>query len=74
MKNAVEIIEVLRYKLRVFGFPINGSTNIFCGNGAVCVNKTWPELTLSKKHHIIAYHHSQEAVASGTSRVSKEHI
>ncbi len=73
MKNAVEMIEAMRYKLRMFGVPIDGPTNIFCDNGAVCVNTTRPESTLSKKHHSIAYHRCREAVAAGTVRVSKEH-
>ena len=29
MKNAVELIEALRYKLRMFGVPIDGPTNVF---------------------------------------------
>jgi hypothetical protein len=73
MKNAVEMIEAMRYKLRMFGVPIDGPTNIFCDNGAVCANTTKPESTLTKKHHSIAYHRSREAVAAGTVRVSKEH-
>ena len=73
MNNAVEIIEALRYKLRMFGFLINVSTNIFCDNGVVCVNMTRPESTMSKKHHSIDYHCAQEAVAKGTVIVSKEH-
>ncbi len=73
MKNAIEMIEALRYKLRMFGVPIEGPTNIFCDNGAVCVNTTRPESTLTKKHHSIAYHRSREAVAAETVRVSKEH-
>jgi hypothetical protein len=39
---------------------------------AVCKNTTHPESTLTKKHHIIAYHRSREAIAAGTVRVSKE--
>ena len=35
MKNAIEFIEALRYKLRMFGVPINGTTIIFCDNKAV---------------------------------------
>ena len=73
MKNAVEMIEAMRYKLRMFGIPIEGPTNIFCDNGAVCVNTTKPESTLSKKHHSISYHRCREAVAALTVRVSKEH-
>jgi hypothetical protein len=72
MKNAVEMIEALRYKLRMFGVPIEGPTNVFCDNEAVCKNTTRPESTLTKKHHSIAYHRSREAVAAGTVRVSKE--
>jgi hypothetical protein len=74
MKNAVKVIEALRYKLRMFGVPIEGPTNIFCDNGAVCANTTMrPESTLTKKHHSIIYHRSREAIAAGTVRVSKEH-
>ena len=32
MKNAVELIAALRYKIRMFGVPIDGSTDIFCDN------------------------------------------
>jgi hypothetical protein len=73
MKSAVEMIEALRYKLRMFGVPVDGPTNIFCDNGAVVVNTTRPESTLSKRHHSIAYHRVREAVAAETVRVSKEH-
>ena len=73
MKNGVEIIEALRYKLSMFGVTIGGSTNIFCDNGEFCVNTTRPESKLSEKHHSIAYHRAQEAVAAVTVRVSKEH-
>jgi hypothetical protein len=34
MKNAVEMTEAMRHKLRMFGVPIEGPTNIFCDNGA----------------------------------------
>jgi hypothetical protein len=72
MKNAVEMIEALRCKLRMFGVPVDGPTNILCDNGAVVVNATRPESTLSKKHYSIACHRVREAVAAETVRVSKE--
>ena len=72
MKNAIELIESLRYKLRMFGVPIDGPTNIFCDNEAVYKNTTLPDSTLKKKHHSIAYHRCREAVAAGTARVAKE--
>ena len=73
MNNEVEIIDALRYKLHMFGVPIDGSTNIFCDNGAVCVNTMWPKSTLYNKHKSITYHHVQEAVVARTLRVSREH-
>jgi hypothetical protein len=72
MKNAVELAEALRYKLRMFGVPIDGPTNVFCDNEAVYKNTSLPESTLKKKHHAIAYHRCREAVAAGTVRVAKE--
>ena len=72
MKNAVELVESLRYELRMFGIPIDGATNIFCNNEAVYKNTSMPESTLKKKHHAIAYHRCREAVAAGTLRVAKE--
>jgi hypothetical protein len=71
-QNEVEMIEALRYKLQMFGVPIEGATTVFCDNEAVCKNTTRLESTLTKKHHCIAYHRSREAVAAGTVRVSKE--
>jgi hypothetical protein len=72
MKNAIELIEALRYKLRMFGVPIDGVTNIFCDNEAVTKNCSDPTSKLKKKHHSIAYHRNREAVAAGTCRITKE--
>ena len=71
-KNSVELIAVLGYKLRIFGVPIDGSTDIFCDNEAVYKNASTPEYQLRKKHHSISYHMSREAVASGACRMAKE--
>ncbi len=54
---AVELIEGLRYKLRMFGVPIDGPTNMY-------IDK--------KKHNAIAYHRVREAVAAGTIRIAYE--
>ena len=72
MRSAVDLIESLRYKLRMFGIPIEGPTNVFCDNEAVTKNCGTPESTLKKKHHSIAYHRNREAVAAGTIRIAKE--
>jgi hypothetical protein len=72
MKTAVELIEALRYKLRMFGVPIMDAANVYCDNASVVTNTTQPESTLKKKHNAIAYHRVREAVAAGTIRVAKE--
>jgi hypothetical protein len=45
---AVELIESLRYKLRMFGVPIDGPANVYCDNDSVCNNATKPETTLKR--------------------------
>ena len=35
MRIGVQMIKALRYKLRMFGIPINGPANVFCDNEAV---------------------------------------
>ena len=72
MKTAVEMIEGMRYKLRMFGVPIDGPANVYCDNEAVYKNTVIPESTLRKKHHSIAYHRCREAVAAKTIRVAKQ--
>ena len=72
LKNAIELTESLRYKLRMFGIPIDGPSNIFCDNEAVYKNASTPESTLKKKCHSIAYHKCREAVAAGICRLAKE--
>ena len=72
MKNSVELIEALRYKLHMFVIPINGATNIFCDNEAVTKNCLDPTSMIKKKHHSIVYHRNREAVAAGTCRIAKE--
>ena len=72
LRIVVEIIEGLRYKLRMFGVPIDGPANVYCDNEAVYKNTVTPESTLKKKHHSISYHRCREAVAAGTMRVAKQ--
>jgi hypothetical protein len=71
-KIAVEMIEGLRYKLRMFGVPIDGPANVYCDNNSVVTNSARPESTLKKKHNAIAYHKVREAIAQGTIRIAKE--
>jgi hypothetical protein len=68
----VELIESISYKMRMFGIPIQGPTNVYCDNASVVINTLIPASTLRRKHNTIAYHRVQEAAAAGTIRVTKE--
>ena len=65
MKTITEMLEGLKYKLRMFGVPINGPARIFCDNESVVINSSHPESALKKKHCSIAYHKVREAIAAG---------
>jgi hypothetical protein len=71
-KTAVEMIEGLRYKLRMMGIPVAGVTNFFCDNESVVKSSVQPESTLKKKHNAIAYHHVREAQATDIIQVAWE--
>ena len=72
MKQSIDLIEALRYKLRMMGFPMEGPTSLFCDNSAVVINTTTPESTLKRKHTSIAYHRCREAQAAGIVQITKE--
>ncbi len=72
MRQAIELVKSLRYKLRMFGIPIEGATDIFCDNESVFKNVSVPESVLSKKQHSTSYHAAREAVATGIVRIAKE--
>ena len=63
----------LRYKLQMFGVPIDGPANVFCDNNGVAKNTTIPESMLAKKHNAIDDHAIWEAVAARIIRVGKEY-
>jgi hypothetical protein len=72
LRVAKEMIVALRYKLRMFGVPLSGATNVFCDNNGVVKNASIPHSMLQKKHNAINYHAIREAVAAGILRVGKE--
>jgi hypothetical protein len=72
MRQAIELVKALRYKLRMFGIPIEGPADIFCDNESVFKNVSTPESVLSKKQHSISYHSCREAVAASIVRIAKE--
>mmetsp|Transcript_41676 Transcript_41676/g.58648 ORF Transcript_41676/g.58648 Transcript_41676/m.58648 type:complete len:117 (-) Transcript_41676:313-663(-) len=65
MKNGVERLRALRYKLRMMGVPISGPSYVFGDNMSVIHNTQTPESTLKKKSNEICYHFLREASASG---------
>ena len=71
MKVCMEHIVALRYKLRTFGVPLDGPTDVLCDNQAVVNNTSKFESVLNKKHSSIAYHAVRWAVAADTLRVGK---
>ena len=71
MRLAVEMIEGLRYKLRMLGVPIAGPTSVFCDNNSVVTSMT-PDASMKKKHCQVNYHRVREACAAGVICVAKE--
>ena len=69
MKTCVEHIAALRFKLRMFGIPVNDGADILCDNESVVNNSSKIESVLNKKHSSIAYHAVRWAVAAGVVRV-----
>ena len=65
LKNGMEALRGLRYKLRMMGVPISGPTYAFGDNMSVIHNTQRPESTLKKKSNSICYHACREAVAMG---------
>jgi hypothetical protein len=71
LQQAIDLVEGLRYKLRMMGVQIDDATAIYCDNEAVVKSTTAPESTLKKKHNAICYHRSREAQAAGYIRLTK---
>jgi hypothetical protein len=69
LRIAAEMNDALRYKLRMFGIPIDGPSNTFSDNESVVINATRPESVLKKKHN---YQKVRECVASESMRIKHE--
>ena len=65
MKNGMEALRGIRYKLRMMGVPISGPSYIYGDNMSVIHNTQRPESMLKKKSNAICYHAIREAVAMG---------
>ena len=69
LRIATDMIEALRYKLRMFGVPVDGPADVFCDNKSVATNASIPTSVLNKRHNAICYHRIREAHTAGTIRV-----
>ena len=65
MKTCIEHITALRFKLRMFGVPVDESTKVLCDNQSVVKNTSKIDSTLNKKHCSLAFHATRWAVAAG---------
>ncbi|CAJ1955039.1 unnamed protein product [Cylindrotheca closterium] len=71
LKSCIEAITQLRYKLRMFGIPLDEEpTQALVDNEAVVKNLSLVESTLNKKHNSIAYHYARWNVAAWVIAVS----
>ena len=73
LKQCIEDVEHLRFKLRMFGIPIHDDddpTHILYDNNSVVTNTSNVESSLNKKHSSIAYHFSRWNVAEGVCQIA----
>ena len=65
LKNGLETVRGLRYKLRMMGIPIEGPVFEYGDNMSVIHNTQRPESMLKKKSNSVCYHYCRESVAMG---------
>ena len=70
MRVCIEHITALRFKLRMFGVPVESPTSVLCDNLSVVRNSSLLSSTLNKKHSSIAYHSTRWHVAAGVIKVA----
>ena len=69
----MERVVGVRFKLRMFGIPIDGVADVLCDKQSVVNTSSKFESTLDKKHVSIAYHAVRWSAAAGIIRVGKVH-
>ena len=70
MKTAVELIEGLRFKLRMMGILLEEPTRVLADNMSVIHNCSNPASQLKKKSNAIAYHYVRERTAMDVCEIS----
>ena len=52
LRIACEMVDALRYKLRMLGVPLKGPARMMCDNASVVYNGSFPESTIKKEKSI----------------------
>ena len=65
LKNGMETVRGLGYKLRMMGIPIEGPAFAYSGNMSIIHNTQRPESMLKKNSNSVCYHYCRESVAMG---------
>ena len=71
LRACLEGIIALRFKLKMFGIPIDGQADVLCDNQSVVTNTSMVDSKLNKKHNSLAFHAVRWAVAANILRVGK---
>ena len=69
LKTGVELLEGLRFKLRMMGVPIQGYCHTCVDNMSVVKNTSVPESQLKKKSNAVAYHYVRSKCAIDILRI-----
>jgi hypothetical protein len=67
MKNGMEALRGIRYKLQMMGVPINGPAYVYGDNMSVIHNTQRPKSMLKKKSNSVCCHYCRVWVAMGES-------
>ena len=70
LKQGLEQVRALRYKLRMMGIPVVDPCWVFGDNMSVVNNVSRPESVLKKKAHAICYHYARESTVMGESMMA----
>ena len=70
-RTCLEAVESLRFKLRMFGIPVDGPTDVLCDNNSIVNISQRPESVLSKKHLSICFHWVWEGAVCQSIQVGK---
>ena len=71
MRIAIYLIVAIIYKLKMFGGPLDGPSDVMCDNQGVVKKTILPQSTFSKKHIALKYHVLRKVDATGILQAEK---